>query len=262
MQVVEMPRLEASIAREELSILRRVFETIDGLGYDEVKVSVGLEGLTIRDLDPARIMMVDAVFNKDFFMSFVGEETVFILPISRFTKFLKSFDEGISIVLDKDNLILSTEKPYNKVIHIPVVTDEDLALSSRPEVKFKGYAVLLLPVLRDILDASSKVTKEITIQIEIGDNRKCILFTAVDEMEGYKVSNRLCYPEHLEVIEIEGESVASKYSIQPLHTFVKGMSKIRNVAHLSMGTNLPLCLEIEHPQYNSMITFYLAPKIE
>ncbi len=253
----------AVVSEDKIKRLIRFFNAIERL-TDEACFWISEESFSFRDLDTARISMIDFELQRDYFIEyeFTGEGKIPVcVPIDTLADYVKAcknakelefnFEEG------KRTFNISTKEPYERFFAVPMMISEDRKETGVPNVPFKATFKVTTSSLKSILNELKLVDDKITITAQ----ENTVTFSSRNE-EGFESSVTLRYPDHIELmaIVVEEPSTAS-YNLKSILNIVKELSGNSGVATVQLGTNLPLKIDFELIEYEKFI-YYLAPRAE
>lgn len=237
--------------------------TIDKL-TEEACFWLSSEGIMFRDMDPARISMINFSLSREYFVeySYEGEEQTPICLQSKklleFSKLLKNSDE-LELRLEDGggHLILGTKTPYEKYLMLPVVIDRDRNLPGIPELNYTARIKMVSTSLKDALNEAKAISDRITF---IAEGNSVTFLSRNDE--GFQVKNRLTYPDNLEILEINvDEKSVAVYMVKPLLDVVKEISTLSRIIEMKFGNTLPLDINFELIE-GEKYEYFLAPRTE
>ncbi len=238
----------------------KIVSTIDEL-MEEACFKITPEEVIYRDVDSARISMINVSLGKDYFelYDFDGDSELLVCVQSeKLLKYSKALSkaEELTIEVEEGKFVLSSSKPIERKFILPA-SIEDREISKVPQVDFKASARIVVPTFRDILKESKTVGETITIH---ADNNE-LSFISKSE-EGFQSIHKLRYPENVEVLEISvEESSVSIYPVDPLYKIVKEIASISGIVTLEFSTDYPLSLKFDMSEFE-YYQFILAPRGE
>lgn len=222
------------------------------------------EGITFRDMDPARISMINFSLSREYFMEYEyeGEEQIPICVQSKklleFSKLLKNSDElEIGLEDGGGHLLLGTKTPYEKYLMLPMVIDRDRTLPGIPDLNYTAKIKIVSSSLKDALNEAKAISDRITF---IAEGNSITFLSRNDE--GFQVRNKLTYPDNLEILEISiDEKSVAVYMVKPLLDVVKEISSISRIIEMKFGNTLPLDVNFELME-GEKYEYFLAPRTE
>ena len=231
---------------------------------EEICFWITEEEIRFRDMDAARISMIDFSLENTYFLeyNYDGEEELPICIQSKklleFSKLMKNAEE-VTIMIDEGltHFILRTNTPYEKQLSIPIMADKERTKPGIPDINYTARVKLVSTTLKDALMEAKAISDRITFMAE-GNN---ITFISKND-EGFQIKNKLTYPENLEILDInvEERSVAV-YMVKPLLSVIKELSSISRISELLFGNALPLDLKFELIDGENY-QYFLAPRTE
>ncbi len=254
---------KAVLDKERIKRWIRYVTAIERL-TDEACFWISSEAFHFRDMDAARISMIDFRLEPQYFLEYVydGDTEISICMQSDklldFSKLLKTADE-LELALDENmtHFILRTKSPYHKYFAIPIIVERDKAKPGVPELEYKARVKIVSAALRDALKEAKTISDRITFIAE----ENSISFIAKND-EGFQVSQKLVYPDNLEILEIDiKEKSVAVYMVKPLLDVVKELVNVSRVAEINFGTSLPLDLNFEMIE-GEHFEYFLAPRTE
>jgi DNA polymerase III sliding clamp (beta) subunit (PCNA family) len=254
---------KAVLDKEKIKRWIRFVTTINKLA-DEACFWISHDAIHFRDMDAARISMIDFRLDANYFNEFTynGEEEMPICIQSKklleFSKLMKNVEE-LELIVDDDltHFALSSHTPYEKYLAIPMVVERERSKPGVPELEYSARIKLVSASLKDALNEAKSIGDRITF---IAEGNTISFITKNDE--GFQVRHKLVYPDNLEILEINVEDKSvSVYMVKPLLDIVKEIASISRIAEINFGTALPLDLKfdlIEGEYYE----YFLAPRTE
>jgi len=253
----------AVVSEDKIKRLIRFFNAIEKI-VDEACFWISEEGFAFRDLDAARISMIDFELGRDYFIEyeFTGEGKIPVtVPVDKLADYVKAcknareleftFEEGGRTF----NVI--TKEPYHRFFAVPMTISQDKRETGVPNIPFKATFKITTSSLKSILNELKLVDDKVTITAK----EDTVTFSSKNE-EGFETSVTLKYPDHIELmaIAVEEPSTAS-YNLKSILNIVKELSNNSGVATVQLGTNLPLKIDFELIEHEKFV-YYLAPRAE
>ena len=253
----------AVIDKEKIKRWIRIATTIDKL-TDEACFWISNEGLIFREMDAARISMIDLRLDRDYFLTYeytFDEEIPICMQSDKllaFSKLMKNADEmEFTLPEDKTHFIIRARAPYEKRFALPVLIESERSKTGIPQLDYKAKIRIVTSTFRDIIKEAKSVGDRITLAAR--DNE--ISFISKSE-EGFEATQKLVYPDNVEIVDIQvDEESAAMYMVKPILDIVREIAGISGIVKVNFGTNQPLNLQfemIEHEYYQ----YFLAPRTE
>jgi len=224
---------------------------------DEAAFKVTEEGISMRAMDPSRVVLIDLNLPAGIFSKYdvEGEETIGV-NMDHFKKILKRGKSKDILVLKKGEenfLEVTLEGTAKRTFRLPLIEVEELELEL-PELPFTVKAVVLGEVLKEAVKDASLVSDSIKFIAKENE------FIMRAEGETQEVEIKLTLEdEGLLDLEVE-EETRSAYGVSYLADMVKGIGKADEVV-LRFGNEMPL--QMDYPiRDEGRLTFLLAPRVE
>jgi len=224
---------------------------------DEAAFKVTEEGISMRAMDPSRVVLIDLNLPAGIFSKYDvdGEETIGV-NMDHFKKILKRGKGKDILVLKKGEenfLEITLEGTAKRTFRLPLIEVEELELEL-PELPFTVKAVILGEVLKEAVKDASLVSDSIKFVAKENE------FVMRAEGETQEVEIKLTLEdEGLLDLEVE-EETKSAYGVSYLADMVKGIGKADEVV-LRFGNEMPL--QMDYPiRDEGRLTFLLAPRVE
>ena len=254
---------KAVIDKEKLKRWIKFIATIERL-TDEVCFWIAGDSIHFRDMDAARISMIDFKLTPDYFTEYVfeGENEIPICMQSKklleFSKLMKNSDElEFHLEGGLTHFILTTKTPYKKYFAIPIVVDRDRNKPGVPELDYTAKLKMVSATLKDTLNEAKAISDKITFIAE----GNTLSFLSKNE-EGFQLHHKLVYPDNLEILEIKvDEKSVAVYMVKPLLDIVKEISTLSRIVQINFGNSLPLDLKYELLD-GEFYEYFLAPRTE
>lgn len=253
----------ALIDKEKLKRWIKFVTTIDKL-TDEACFWLSEDKMHFRDMDAARISMIDLKLTGDYFINYLfeGEEEIPVCMQSKklleFSKLMKNSEE-LELQLEEglSHFALATKTPYEKYFAIPIIVDRDRGKPGVPELNYTARVKIVSTTLKDALNEAKAISDRITI---IADGNTLSFLSKNDE--GFQLHHKLVYPDNLEIlgIKVDEKSIAV-YMVKPLLDIVKEISTLSRIAEINFGNSLPLDLKFELLD-GEFYEYFLAPRTE
>ncbi|HDD31708.1 MAG TPA: DNA polymerase sliding clamp [Thermococcus litoralis] len=224
---------------------------------DEAAFKVTEEGISMRAMDPSRVVLIDLNLPAGIFSKYDvdGEETIGV-NMDHFKKILKRGKGKDILVLKKGEenfLEITLEGTAKRTFRLPLIEVEELELEL-PELPFTVKAVILGEVLKEAVKDASLVSDSIKFVAKENE------FVMRAEGETQEVEIKLTLEdEGLLDLEVE-EETKSAYGVSYLADMAKGIGKADEVV-LRFGNEMPL--QMDYPiRDEGRLTFLLAPRVE
>ena len=233
---------------EEPSSLLKVIEVISEL-VSEVRLKVNEFGMSITAIDPANVAMVRFKLPKSAFSQFETGDEVLGINLDSLKKILRRCGAGVPLVLEKRENFLNIQildriKRNFSLNLIEIESQEKempmLDYSARVEIS-SGDLISSIEDCSVVSDACAFIISQGEFIIESKGLNSARSEFSKDEAK------------------IEAEECKSKYSLEYLQKFSKGM-KLCEKTNLHFANDHPLKIDIrtEHMELN----FLLAPRVE
>lgn len=224
---------------------------------DEAAFRVNENGISMRAMDPSRVVLIDLDLPAGIFSKYsVDEEETIGINIDHFKKVLKRASGKDTLIIKKGEenfLEIVLQGTATRKFRLPLIDVEELELEL-PELPFTAKAVILGEVLKEAVKDASLVSD--SIKLIARENE--LVFRAEGETQEVEIKLTL-EDEGLLDIEVE-EETRSAYGISYLADMVKGIGKADEVI-LRFGTEMPL--QMDYPiRDEGRLTFLLAPRVE
>ena len=224
---------------------------------DEAAFKFTEEGISMRAMDPSRVVLIDLNLPESIFSKYEVEEPETVgINMDQFKKVLKRGKAKDTLILRKgdDNFLEVTfEGTARRTFRLPLIDVEELELEL-PELPFTAKVVVLGEVLKEAVKDASLVSD--AIKFIATENE----FIMKAEGETNEVEIRLTLEdEGLLDLEVE-EETKSAYGISYLSDMIKGIGKADEVI-LRFGNEMPLQMEYLIRDEGRLV-FLLAPRVE
>jgi len=226
---------------------------------EEAAFKFAPEGVKMRAMDPSHVALVDFDLPASAFSEYDVKAPVVVgvnlLEMDRILSRAKSDDELAMELDEKQNRLNFTFKGAStRRLNLSLINVQDADLRE-PKIQFTTAVDLLAGIFQDGLKDAELVGDKVRLEVKAGE----FLMVA----EGDKGNSELKVSEKdkgmvkLEVSRPAGATFSSKY----LSDMVKGASSGETV-HISMGSDLPVQLDIPVSGAKGRLRFLLAPRIE
>ena len=254
---------KAVMDKEKLKRWIKFMTTIDKL-TDEACFWISKNAMHFRDMDAARISMIDFKLIPEYFIeySFEGEDEIPVCMQSKklleFSKLMKNSEE-LEFHLEEGltHFILTTKTPYEKYFAIPIVIDRDRSKPGVPELDYTTGLKMVSATLKDTLNEAKTISDRVTF---IAEGNMLSFLSKNDE--GFQLHHKLVYPDNLEILEIKvDEKSIAVYMVKPLLDIIKEISLLSRIIQINFGNSLPLDLKFELLD-GEFYEYFLAPRTE
>ncbi len=224
---------------------------------DEAAFKFTEEGISMRAMDPSRVVLIDLNLPESIFSKYEVEEPETVgINMDQFKKILKRGKAKDTLILrkgDENFLEITFEGTAKRTFRLPLIDVEELELEL-PELPFTAKVVVLGEVLKEAVKDASLVSD--AIKFIATENE----FIMKAEGETQEVEIKLTLEdEGLLDLEVE-EETRSAYGISYLSDMIKGIGKADEVI-LRFGNEMPLQMEYLIRDEGKLV-FLLAPRVE
>ncbi len=224
---------------------------------DEAAFKVSEEGISMKAMDPSRVVLIDLNLPESIFSKYQVEEAETIgVNMDHFKKILKRGKTKDTLILrkgDENFLEITFEGTAKRTFRLPLIEVEALELDL-PELPFTAKVVVLGEVIKEAVKDASLVSDAIKFMAKENE------FTMKAEGETQEVEIKLTLEdEGLLDLEVE-EETQSAYGISYLADMIKGIGKADEVA-IHFGNEMPLQMEYLIRDEGKLV-FLLAPRVE
>jgi len=224
---------------------------------DEAAFKFTEEGISMRAMDPSRVVLIDLNLPESIFSKYevVEEETVGV-NMDHFKKILKRGKNKDTLILRKgdDNFLEVTfEGTARRTFKLPLIEVETLELDL-PELPFTATVVVLGDVLKEAVKDASLVSDAIKFMATENE------FIMKAEGETNEVEIKLTLEDEGLLDLKVSENTASAYGISYLADMLKGIGKSDEVT-IHFGNEMPLQMEYSIRDEGKLV-FLLAPRVE
>ena len=224
---------------------------------DEAAFKVTEDGISMRAMDPSRVVLIDLNLPAGIFSKYEveGEETIGV-NMDHFKKILKRGKSKDILILKKGEenfLEVTLQGTATRTFRLPLIEVEELELEL-PELPFTAKAVVLGEVLKEAVKDASLVSDSLKFIAKENE------FIMKAEGETNEVEIKLTLEdEGLLDLEVQ-EETKSAYGVSYLADMVKGIGKADEVI-IQFGNDMPL--QMDYPvRDEGRLTFLLAPRVE
>ncbi|MCD6373260.1 MAG: DNA polymerase sliding clamp [Thermococcus sp.] len=224
---------------------------------DEAAFRVTEEGISMKAMDPSRVVLIDLNLPESIFSKYeVEEEETIGVNMDHFKKILKRGKNKDTLILrkrDENFLEITFEGTAKRTFRLPLIEVEALELDL-PDLPFTAKVVILGEVLKEAVKDASLVSDAMKFIAKENE------FTMKAEGETQEVEIKLTLEdEGLLDLEVE-EETQSAYGISYLADMIKGIGKADEVI-IRFGNEMPL--QMEYPiREEGKLVFLLAPRVE
>ncbi|MDI3474577.1 MAG: proliferating cell nuclear antigen [Thermococcaceae archaeon] len=224
---------------------------------DEAAFKFTEEGISMRAMDPSRVVLIDLNLPASIFSKYeVEEEETVGINMDHFKKILKRGKNKDTLILRKGEenfLEITFEGTAKRTFKLPLIDVEALELDL-PELPFTAKVVLIGEVLKEAVKDASLVSD--AMKFIARENE--FLMRAEGETNEVEIKLTL-EDEGLLDLEVD-EETQSAYGISYLADMIKGIGKADEVI-LRFGNEMPL--QMEYPiREEGRLVFLLAPRVE
>jgi len=160
----------AIMDKEKIKRWIKIVTTIEKL-TDEACFWISNNNILFREMDTARISMIDFRLDKEYFLSYeytFEEEEIPICMQSEkllaFSKLMKNAEDmELTLPDEKTHFILKARAPYEKKLALPVLIATDKMKSGIPQLDYKAKIRMVTTALRDIVKEIKSVSDRVTL---------------------------------------------------------------------------------------------------
>ena len=226
---------------------------------DEATFEITPEKISLREMDPSRVAMVDFEWPKTLFEEFeCAESTKICINLSEFLKLLKRTrkDDSIELRLDEKTgrLSLRLMGRYTRAFNMPTL-EATIEEVPTPKIEFNVKAKVTTDGLKEAIEDSSLVSDN--VQIEAEEER--LVFSAKGDIMGATIEMKKGSDVLLEIMVKEPSKAT--FSLNYLSDIVKAASATAELVTLEFSSNMPIKLDF-HQIEGGKLVYYLAPRIE
>ncbi|AAL81107.1 DNA polymerase III sliding clamp [Pyrococcus furiosus DSM 3638] len=224
---------------------------------DEAAFKVTEDGISMRAMDPSRVVLIDLNLPSSIFSKYevVEPETIGV-NMDHLKKILKRGKAKDTLILKKGEenfLEITIQGTATRTFRVPLIDVEEMEVDL-PELPFTAKVVVLGEVLKDAVKDASLVSD--SIKFIARENE----FIMKAEGETQEVEIKLTLEdEGLLDIEVQ-EETKSAYGVSYLSDMVKGLGKADEVT-IKFGNEMPMQMEY-YIRDEGRLTFLLAPRVE
>lgn len=224
---------------------------------DEARFFVTADKISLREMDPSRVAMVDFEWPKTAFDEYNADSATICINISELLKLLRAGKEDslqLSLNEETGKLIITIKGKYTRTFNMPTLEpgEEEVPV---PKVTFNVNARLDVAALNDAFEDASLVSDH--VKFEASENDKLIINAQGDLMGAAIEFQR--GNDALLALEIKEPSKAT-FSLAYLSEICKACTSLAAVATVEFSTDMPVRLNFE--QKEGQLIYYLAPRIE
>jgi len=246
MEVFEVSR--PTILRDYLKVLSTVIE--------EPTLRFSPEGLTVLEMDPSHVSMVDFFLPMEYFDRWrVTENFDIAMSLPDVLKVLKKMNKSDSYLsfeyaLEDVTITLKSDIQRKKIIKTLEVIDHEVP---KPKLYPKSKTRMIFDVFRRILDDFNGSGPRWKIKTD----SEQIVFSVNGEL-AKEITPISRHNDNILEHWVEEESQAT-FTHENIFKFVKLAVKVAEVVCLTFSDDMPLTLDVELPQ--GKMIYYLAPCI-
>jgi len=226
---------------------------------DEASFNITPDGVSLREMDPSHVAMVEFEWPKSVFDEYVCKEaTKLCVNIREMLRLLRRVKKGdmleLTLAEGKNRLNMRLSDGYIKNFSVPTLEPISEEVPT-PNVVFDVKARVTTSFLREAVDDASAVSDNIKLEMT---EEKLIM-----RAEGSLGSVSIELEEGSESalgFEVKKEAKAT-FSLSYLSDIIKGASPSSSVATVEFSTDMPIRLNFELPS-KGKLQYYLAPRIE
>ncbi|BAA29756.1 DNA polymerase sliding clamp [Pyrococcus horikoshii] len=234
----------------------QLIETASRL-IDEAAFKVTEEGISMRAMDPSRVVLIDLNLPSSIFSKYEvdGEETIGV-NMDHLKKVLKRGKAKDTLILRKGEenfLEISLQGTATRTFRLPLIDVEEIEVEL-PDLPYTAKVVVLGEVLKEAVKDASLVSDSIKFMAKENE----FIMRAEGETQEVEVKLTL-EDEGLLDIEVQ-EETKSAYGVSYLADMVKGIGKADEVT-MRFGNEMPMQMEY-YIRDEGRLTFLLAPRVE
>ena len=233
---------------EEPTLFLKIIEVISEL-VTEVKIKINEFGMSIVAIDPANVAMVKFKLPKSAFSQFESGNEILGVNLDSLKRILKRSGSGTPLTLEKKENFLEIQIQGKIKRHFSLnLIEIDAPEKEMPTLDYSAKVEVFSPDLVSSIEDCAVVSDACSFEIK---ERKFLI-----ETKGLN-SARSEFSE--DEAKIEAEECKSKYSLEYLQKFAKGI-KLCDKTTLYFANDHPLKIEIKAGYIE--LSFLLAPRVE
>ena len=233
---------------DDPTLLSKVIEVISEL-VTEVRIKVNEFGMSITAIDPANVAMVRFRLPKSAFSQFESGNEVLGINLDSLKRILRRCGSGTSLILERKenflNIIIQDRIRRNFGLNLIEIEGQEKEM---PNLDFSSKVEIASLDLVSAIEDCIVVSDACSFAISKGE--------FIIESKGLNSAKSAFSADEA---KIEAEECKSKYSLEYLQKFMKGV-KLCEKTLLQFANDHPLKIDIktEHMELN----FLLAPRVE
>ncbi|MDD5012670.1 MAG: proliferating cell nuclear antigen (pcna) [Candidatus Nanoarchaeia archaeon] len=234
---------------EDPSLFSKVIEVISDL-VTEVRIKINEFGMSITAIDPANVAMVRFKLPRSAFSQFETGDEVLGINLDSLKKILRRCSNGTSLILEKKDNFLEIKVTGRIMRNFSLnLIEIESAEKEIPTLDYSARVEISSPDLISSIEDCIVVSD--ACSFKVNQEKKFIV-----ESKGLNSARSEFSSDEA---KIEAEECKSKYSLEYLQKFMKGM-KLCEKTILFFANDHPMKMDIktEHMELN----FLLAPRVE
>lgn len=241
-------------AKLKANTLKQVIDVVSALPVDEVKLSVGQEGISLRAVDPAHVAMIELKLSKDAFEELKASQGELGVDIEKVRDVLKLAKSGDIISLehneDANKLVLNIA---NITRRMSLVDTTGMSDPKVPNLQYPTKVVLGVDDLQQGIRASETVSDHIALRLASDG------FELACEGDTDSVSLKL-KKDLLKSLEAK-EASRSLFSLDYFANMVRAIPAGQDVT-MHLGNDYPVKVDFAIAGGDGSVMYLLAPRIE
>jgi len=240
-------------AKVKADILKEIINVVSPL-VDEVKLTVGPDGIQLKAVDPAHVAMVELKLSKDAFEELKATSGELGVDIEKLKDVLKLAKSGDVIAMehneDQNKLVLNIA---NITRRMSLVDTTGMSDPKVPNLAYPAKVVLSVDDLNQGIRASESVSDHIALKLA-NDG-----FELACEGDTDSVSLKL-KKDLLKSVEVK-EATRSLFSLDYFSNMIRAIPPGQDVT-LNLGNDYPVRVEFKIADGDGQVMYLLAPRIE
>ncbi len=226
---------------------------------DEASFNITPEGISLREMDPSHVAMVEFEWPKASFDEYVCDNPMRVcINISEMLKLLRRVRGGNTLELTvnegKSRLNMRLSDSYIKNFSVPILEPISEEVPT-PNVAFDVKARVTTSFLKDAIDDASTVSDSIKLEM----TKEKMIMSADGSLGSVSIEIEK-ESESALGFEVKKEAKAT-FSLSYLSDIIRSASPSSKVVTLEFSTDMPIKLNFELPS-KGKLQYYLAPRIE
>jgi len=247
------------IVVDSIKTFRRLINALAAVA-DEVTFNITTEEITVRQIDPSRVALVDFALSKAFFSEWqIEKPTKLTVTTKDFMSLLRRTHKNDKLTITQpveNKLALTFTRPLLNRKFTLSLFQEEKETTPLPKISFTTKVVMIASAINQAIADIQLASNAATITV----NNEKIVLTSVEAATVDALVEFDKGSEELLILEA-AEQAKATFSLAYLSAILNAGSLVADTVTLQIATNMPLKLQFDVKDKVGTLEYFLAPRI-